>query len=174
MARASGDRRDHLIVAARVAWERRRRGWTGQELAERLTKAGCPMDQPTISKLERGSRGISVNELVAFSEVFQRSPERMLSPPTTEDLGSEIAELLDRLDIKRKTLMRASNDVTRTLRELAATLVDVGSFDPQVLDALAEQERAMVRVFDIALEIEANVRGLDLHQVPNPYVKDFR
>lgn len=172
MANASPPRQDHLRVAARVAWERRRRKWSGRTLAERMTEVGCPMDQSAISKLEGGKRGISVEELVGFALVFQTSAERMLSSPTPEDLGVEIMELLERLHTKRKTLVKASNGVGEVLRELAVTVLDAGHFTPQVLEALVAIESAMVRLFDLALAVEAAVSGVQPHEVPHRYVRD--
>lgn len=42
------------------------------ELAKRMGQVGCPMDKSSLQKIEKGSprRKISVNELVAFAEVF--------------------------------------------------------------------------------------------------------
>jgi len=137
-----------------------------------MTELGCPMDQSAISKLESGKRGVSVGELVAFALVFQTTVDRMLALPTPEDLGVEIMELLERLHTRRKTLVKASKGVGEILRELAVTVLDAGHFTPQVLDALEAIESAMVRLFDLALDVEAAASGVEPHEVPHRYVTD--
>ncbi len=164
-------RRDQVRVAARVSWERRRRKWSGRDLAERMTDAGCPMDQSAISRIEGGKRGISIEELVGFASVYHSSVERMLVLPTPEDLGLEVAELLERLHAKRRTLVHVSRGVTELMRELASLLLDAGHFDVRVLDALVQLESAMVRLFDLALELEAAAKGVEPHEIPDRYVK---
>src|SRR5688572_2896586 len=38
-------------MAARVAWEMRRRGWSQERLAREMAEAGCPLHQSAISKI---------------------------------------------------------------------------------------------------------------------------
>lgn len=78
-------------VARRVAQERERRGWSYEGLAQRMTDAGCPINQSAIYKIERGTksrtgepgppRRITVDELVAFSTVFDVPIGDLLLPP---------------------------------------------------------------------------------------------
>jgi transcriptional regulator with XRE-family HTH domain len=60
-------------LAERVAHERERRGWSYEQLAQRMTDAGCPMNQSAINKIEKGSprRRITVDELLGFAKVFE-------------------------------------------------------------------------------------------------------
>lgn len=70
-------------LAQRIGYERTRRGWTYDGLAKRLTNAGCPIQASAVFKIEKGSprRRITVDELVAFSRVFEVDAEELLLPP---------------------------------------------------------------------------------------------
>ncbi|MFE2017558.1 helix-turn-helix domain-containing protein [Streptomyces sp. NPDC059499] len=69
-------------MAAHVAVEREARGWSTAELARRVTDAGCPLSQSAVWRIESGEprRKISVDELIAFGKVFERSIEELLKP----------------------------------------------------------------------------------------------
>jgi transcriptional regulator with XRE-family HTH domain len=61
---------DH--VAERIKSERAQRGWTLESLAKRMEAVGCPIQPSGLFKIERaeGRRRITVDELVAFGQVF--------------------------------------------------------------------------------------------------------
>lgn len=58
-------------VARRVAALRRERGWSAQQLSERLEAVGCRMIRSTLANMENGRRDtVTVDELYAFARVF--------------------------------------------------------------------------------------------------------
>jgi transcriptional regulator with XRE-family HTH domain len=69
-------------VAAHVQREREARGWSTAELAKRMTRAGCPMNQSAVWRIESGEprRRITVEELLGFARVFRLSIDDLLSP----------------------------------------------------------------------------------------------
>jgi transcriptional regulator with XRE-family HTH domain len=76
-------------LSRRIAWERENRGWTYDGLARRMKAAGCPMQSSAVYRIEKGEppRRITVNELVAFSRVFEVSMVDLLhSPDSLADL----------------------------------------------------------------------------------------
>lgn len=81
-------------VARRIALERELRGWTYESLAMRLHKAGRPTDQATVYKMEKGKprRKVTVDELVAFSEIFGLSVDQLLTDP---DVAAETHAIRD-------------------------------------------------------------------------------
>lgn len=70
-------------LARRITYEREKRGWKQVALAARMSALGCPLTQSAISKIENEDppRRITVDELVAFSQVFEISAEELLLPP---------------------------------------------------------------------------------------------
>ncbi len=73
-----GDR----TVAQRVAEEREARDWTYEVLSRRMEEAGCPIHISALHKLEKGHppRRVTVDELVAFSNVFGVGVEELVVP----------------------------------------------------------------------------------------------
>lgn len=61
-------------VVANIRRLRRARGWSAQELANRMDAVGCPVSRSMISQRETGSQRIrvSVDELVAFADVLDQ------------------------------------------------------------------------------------------------------
>ena len=57
---------------------RARRGWTQTQLADRLARAGYPLGQTDLSRIESGRRRLSVDDLVAISAALNVSPARIL------------------------------------------------------------------------------------------------
>jgi transcriptional regulator with XRE-family HTH domain len=53
-------------------------GTTQQQLAERMTAAGCKMHRSTIAKIELGERPVSIGEAVQFTEVLGVKLSEML------------------------------------------------------------------------------------------------
>lgn len=60
------------FLAQRIEELRSKEGWSFGELSQRMADAGCPIERSSLQKIERGKprRKITVNELVAFSMVF--------------------------------------------------------------------------------------------------------
>lgn len=53
---------------------------TQKELARQMTVAGASLTKEKISRIERGSRQVTVDELVYFSVLLQEPVVRLLSP----------------------------------------------------------------------------------------------
>jgi hypothetical protein len=70
-------------LARRIAFEREERAWSTGGLADQMTKAGCPMNQSAVWKIENGEprRKITVDELLGFAKVFDLPVEELLVAP---------------------------------------------------------------------------------------------
>ncbi|MCG6499368.1 helix-turn-helix transcriptional regulator [Kitasatospora sp. A2-31] len=70
-------------AAARIALEREVRGWSTTELAARMTRAGVPMNQTAVWRIENGAprRKITLDEALGFARVFELPLEKLMSPP---------------------------------------------------------------------------------------------
>jgi transcriptional regulator with XRE-family HTH domain len=112
-------------LARRVAYERERREWSTEGLARRMTDVGCPIHQSAIWKIENGKppRRITVDELVAFSRVFDVSIEELLLPvdAARSKRAMELVELIERL---LGEIARLSVDLVPALREVRPHLRD--------------------------------------------------
>lgn len=68
------------VLADELRRTRERRGWTQQALAERLEAIDLPIDRSTIAKIEAGSRGVSVDEVLAFAVALGVAPMSLMLP----------------------------------------------------------------------------------------------
>jgi transcriptional regulator with XRE-family HTH domain len=70
-------------LAERILLERERREMSPATLADWMTKAGCPMTQSAIWKIENGNprRRITFDEAVAFAKVFGMTVQELAQPP---------------------------------------------------------------------------------------------
>jgi len=126
---------DHL--ARRIAYERERHGWSYAGLAQRLTAVGCAIDGSALYKIEKGSprRRISVDELVALSDVFGVPVAELLVPP---ELHAE-RRVLEALEEYR----RLASQMTELDARISAIVAEVSDLLSQHPDA----ERIVREVF---------------------------
>ena len=67
------------LVGRRIAQLRNERGWTQEDLSERLQRAGWSLSRSEVSKIEGGSIYVHDFQLYYFAEVF-RVPVAVLLP----------------------------------------------------------------------------------------------
>ena len=88
------------IVADRIRTARKRRGWSAQELADRLATAGSPeLSMFVISNIESGRRkadgkrrrDVSVDELFVIACVLGVPPIHLLVPAAESEIPVEVA-----------------------------------------------------------------------------------
>ncbi|MBP2581630.1 transcriptional regulator with XRE-family HTH domain [Streptomyces sp. PvR006] len=74
------------VIARRVKELRGRKGFTAQELADKLRAAGVPWDRATVTKLEtRRRQSVSVVEFMALARVLDVAPVHLLVPLGVEE-----------------------------------------------------------------------------------------
>lgn len=67
-------------LAKTVATLREQRGWTYEEMAERMTAAGCKIHASAVYKTEKEGRRITLDEAIGYAEAFDASSlEQLLS-----------------------------------------------------------------------------------------------
>jgi transcriptional regulator with XRE-family HTH domain len=74
-------RKPSEVVAERLREKRKARGLSQEQLAEMLTRAGTPMSKWALLAIEKGKRGLSLDEALAIATVLNAVPEQMLTPP---------------------------------------------------------------------------------------------
>ncbi|MFF2437952.1 helix-turn-helix domain-containing protein [Streptomyces sp. NPDC058107] len=72
-------------VAANVARLRERRGMTTRQLSAALEQAGRPIPASGITRMEKGERVVTADELTALAVVFGVSPSALLLPLEDSD-----------------------------------------------------------------------------------------
>jgi transcriptional regulator with XRE-family HTH domain len=68
-------------VKANLSALRADRGWSLRGLSDRLAAAGHHLGPNTVWKMEKGERGIGVDDLAALCQVFDVTADAMLSVP---------------------------------------------------------------------------------------------
>lgn len=72
-------------LAKRLAQLRSKLGWPQAELADRMNGYGLPWDVSTVSKVEKNTRKVSIDELVTLAYVLGVSPASLLIPVDWHD-----------------------------------------------------------------------------------------
>ena len=87
MANRKKRKRPSEVFRARLRETRKARGNMSQaELGRRMREAGYPLDRAAVLRIEKGERGISLDEALAFASVLYAVPAQMLTPPEGEDV----------------------------------------------------------------------------------------
>lgn len=90
----AGDGKDRAltvprVLAALVRQARDRRGWSGEQLAERCGEAGMPtLDRSTIANIETGRRRrIGIDEWLVLAQVLDVAPIHLLLPRGDDEVA---------------------------------------------------------------------------------------
>jgi transcriptional regulator with XRE-family HTH domain len=76
------------VLAGEVARLRRARGWSTEQLSDRLRELGVLLHPTAITKLEKGDRGVSLDEAFALAVAF-KVPLSLMALPLRE--GADVA-----------------------------------------------------------------------------------
>ncbi len=72
-------------VRQRVRAVRSRQRWSLAQLAERMGELGYPMDVSTIGKIERGQRGVSIDDVFALALALEVAVIHLCVPLSDDD-----------------------------------------------------------------------------------------
>ncbi|MGH3846235.1 MAG: helix-turn-helix domain-containing protein [Pseudonocardiaceae bacterium] len=111
-------------VGRRMRFLRGRDGLSQAALAERLTHLGMKVDGSAVTRMERGTRAITVNELVTIASAFDvplasllrqtssvAEVELALARQDEADLRREAAVIATELDAVRARIERLANEL---------------------------------------------------------------
>jgi transcriptional regulator with XRE-family HTH domain len=79
-------------VSENVERLRKDRGLSQAQLAQRLAEAGRPMRDTAVSKIERGTRRVDADDLVALALALNVSPLTILLPPASSDAPVDLTD----------------------------------------------------------------------------------
>jgi transcriptional regulator with XRE-family HTH domain len=69
------------VFARRLQDTRTARGLTQTELARRATEAGRELDRAAVLRIEKGQRGIGLDEAIALARILHAVPAQLLTAP---------------------------------------------------------------------------------------------
>jgi len=126
-------------LARRVEHERLLRNWSPAGLARLVTKAGAPMNQSAIWKIENGNprRKITVDEALAFAAVFEVPLEELLLPVELAE-EKELRRLLEQWRARWQAVAEAQRDLEDAEDALAEHLAQHPDHAGVALDILGE------------------------------------
>jgi transcriptional regulator with XRE-family HTH domain len=75
------------VFREQIRRRRRLEDWTQQDVSEKLAALGVHMDPTAITRLEKGSRGVSLEEALALAVVLKMSPFGLCAPPDNRDVA---------------------------------------------------------------------------------------
>jgi transcriptional regulator with XRE-family HTH domain len=124
-----------LIVAQRIRQERRAKGWTLDTLARKLQReTGTTVAPSALSMVENGKRRITLNEALAYAEVFGIGLPDLIEPK------SEDQRLQDDMLWALRAVYTASTALTEAMISVTCLL---GTVDP---DSAAEHHGGVLQI----------------------------
>jgi transcriptional regulator with XRE-family HTH domain len=81
------------VFASRLRAIRKERGLSQDDVARRMTEGGRPLSKVALLRIEKGTRGLSLDEALALARVLDVAPAHLLSPPdgSTVSLTDNVA-----------------------------------------------------------------------------------
>jgi 8-oxo-dGTP pyrophosphatase MutT (NUDIX family)/transcriptional regulator with XRE-family HTH domain len=95
---------------------RRLRGWTQADLASALAGAGVDLGESAVVRMERGIRGVSLDEAIAIATVLGVSPLHMIVP--VDDNGAQLAPQITVATTDARAWIRGQRPLTETDEQL--------------------------------------------------------
>ncbi len=125
------------VLAKRIAYEREAREWSNEGLASRMTQVGCSMAGSAVFKIENAGRRITVDELVAFAQVFGVKVTDLLVPAdlaARQRVMAAYEAWADAFDKRVAEVRRLDADLAKAAARVKASL----ETHPEAADALRE------------------------------------
>lgn len=123
-------------VAKRIAHERTSRGWSYQGMSDVVGEFGVPMDKSSIQQVEKGSRRVHVDELIAFANVFRLPIDQLVQDDDIVDTREVRATYK-----KWQEALRAQARAEAVARGLLSILQRKVAKNPSTVEALEELVR---------------------------------
>lgn len=163
--------RAEAMAARRIEWERKRpgRNWSREELARRMTEAGCPLNQSAIQKIEHGvpRRTISLDEALAFAEVFGLGDLDELWSMPAEIIGTEIARYTEAVELITAALAEIRGIILQTLDTTVRARADaqpmfdyMGNGAAPGWPAIGDMQDSLAGLADLTLKVRDDLGKL--------------
>lgn len=139
------------VLAEAVKFRREQMSMTQNDLAEALTEHGMDVDPTAIVRIEKGSRGVRVEELLALAAALDVTPGDLLAPLHGRTLTFGSDELTSGQvlawfagDPKGRTRRTASLEEIRTRRRDKEIIADLIEEVGMISEAMDNRDRAAV------------------------------
>lgn len=118
---------DALVFRLAVKRQREERGWTQNQLATVLRKAGLEeMTQVAVARLERGERAVKLGEAGVIARVFDTSIANMLIPEGSiaQEVRNVLENVVNTWD-KSKEIEKSVSDYEKSRALIVLSLVNI-------------------------------------------------
>jgi transcriptional regulator with XRE-family HTH domain len=153
------------VVGERIKWLRIRRGWLQDDLSALLQHAGIAIQQPTLSRIERGERALDMQEMLGFAVVLGISPLGLILPDEEIEAGGRAFDEIRLRDFWRGLIVPGWADALaysdgmpadeRSAYRLAGVERLVVAVTDRLLRAIGEGEKKLA--LDLLADIERTV-----------------
>ena len=161
-------RRPSEVFAWRLREVREAKDLSQGELARRLTEAGRPISRNALLQIERGKRGISLDEAIALIAQLDVVPAHLLTPEEGERVGLTDDRTVDGMEIR--AWLRYGFSFIAAAGDLPAELVEdrtqhalavhaLALVDATRGDDIAGQREALRAIGETVLAEEARKKG---------------
>jgi transcriptional regulator with XRE-family HTH domain len=94
--------RPSQVFARRMREVREHRGWTQQDLADRLKELGVGIDRATLARIENGTRGLPLDDALVISAALGPSPLHMFVPTNSSEAVALAPKLIESARLVRE------------------------------------------------------------------------
>jgi transcriptional regulator with XRE-family HTH domain len=126
-------------VGANLQLIRKAAGWSQADLADQLSRRGLPFHQPTILKIEKGTRPLRFEEAFEIANALGINVASLCQPADNEAMA-EAAAKLQRVSL---TIARTERGIEETRRNAEKSIEDTRLWLRQVLAMKAEAEQEL-------------------------------
>ncbi len=158
LAQVWEDRGPEAIFAGHLKRWRAARGWSQQDLAERMAKDfGYGWHQTTVARVEGRSRPLRLNEAIALGMLFDVGLDELLQPPPAT-LGEmqELRAQEERLRAHERELAVLRDQAEHQLHEAHARMAEIEDRHRSIVMELEHIRRRVLRARE-DMEFEARV-----------------
>jgi transcriptional regulator with XRE-family HTH domain len=145
--------------AKRVREVRERRGWTQQQLADRLRELGVPIDRTKVNRVETGARAVSIDDALAIAAALGVSPSVLFFPLASSEPVRLTPERVVAAEEGRRWF-RGEQPLHPADEDQPSELADTLAFLTEIAEDEARDLRSLQRV--VASLPELLVQGLHL------------
>jgi transcriptional regulator with XRE-family HTH domain len=142
------------VFGRRMRQERERLAITQGGLANGLGELGMKLDPTAVTRIEKGDRGLRLNEALAIAQVLGCTLDYLLDPYPTPSLDDEIERLVERLDEVDQRVHAAQTQAEHAQAMVASAVQQRDAISAQLAKLRQERDRAVTLTEDEKRQVE--------------------